>query len=138
MLTWLRFDSADPPHVRSAKVERYENLGWKQSMSQLEGNIRRLAQLRSVVVSQHAVGRIANRNILFTDIVSGVERGDVIEDYPTYHSGPALLMLQRDSAGEPIHVVWGIETGSTEPAVIVTAYRPDPARWSADFRKRIP
>jgi hypothetical protein len=105
-------------------------------MSQIAGDVRRLAHLRSVVVSQHAAGRIAKRNIWIADIVAGVAKGEVIEDYPEYHVGPALLMLQADGQGAPIHVVWGIEKGTTEPAVIVTAYRPDPAQWSADFRKR--
>lgn len=105
-------------------------------MSLIEGEVRRLVRQRTVVVSQHATGRIAKRNILFTAIVAGVPTGEVIEDYPTYHSGPALLMLQRDGQDDAIHVLWGIEKGTTEPAVIVTAYRPDPTQWSADFRKR--
>jgi predicted cobalt transporter CbtA len=107
-------------------------------MSQIESEIRRLVQQRLVVVSQHAMGRIAKRNIVFTAIIAGVQNGEVIEHYATYHAGPALLMLQRDGQGDPIHVVWGIEKGTTEPAVIVTAYRPDPTQWSADFRKRKP
>ena len=45
-------------------------------------------------------------------------------------------MLQRDRRGNPIHVVWGIPRGQTSPAVLVTAYRPDPARWSDDFLRR--
>ena len=107
-------------------------------MSAIENEVRRLAHARQVVVSQHAAGRIAKRSILISDIVSGVARAEVIEDYPSYHAGPALLMLQRDSHGQPIHVVWGLEKGTSEPAVIVTAYRPEPAKWSADFRKRKP
>lgn len=27
----------------------------------------------------------------------------------------------------------GIEAGTTEPAVVVAAYRPDPSQWSGDF-----
>jgi hypothetical protein len=37
---------------------------------------------------------------------------------------------------KPIHVVWGIPRDATSPAVLVTAYRPDPERWSDDFRRR--
>jgi hypothetical protein len=105
-------------------------------MSQIESEIRRHVSQRSVVVSQHAVSRIAKRNILFSDIVASVPNSEVIEDYPSYYAGPALLMLHRDGQGDPIHVVWGIEKGTTEPAVIVTAYHPDPAKWSDAFRKR--
>lgn len=34
----------------------------------------------------------------------------------------------RDSDARPIHVVGGIPKNAASPAVIVTAYRPDPAR----------
>ena len=37
----------------------------------------------------------------------------------------------------PIHVVWGIPKGARSPAVLVTAYRPDPAKWSSDFIRRM-
>lgn len=38
--------------------------------------------------------------------------------------------------GMPIHVVWGIPKGCDKPAVLVTAYRPDPGRWDETFTKR--
>lgn len=75
---------------------------------------------------------------LLADIVGGAASGEVIEDYANFHKGPALLMLQRDGSSAVFHVVWGIEAGTTEPAVIVTAYWPDPSQWSDDFRTRRP
>jgi hypothetical protein len=45
-------------------------------------------------------------------------------------------VLERDANGEPMHVVWGIPRGHSSPAVVVTAYRPDPDRWSDDFLER--
>ena len=33
-------------------------------------------------------------------------------------------------------VVWGIPRGQTEPAVLVTAYRPDTTIWEDDFLRR--
>jgi hypothetical protein len=44
--------------------------------------------------------------------------------------------LQRDNQNRPVHVVWGIGRGTVTPVVLVTAYRPDPARWSIDFLRR--
>jgi hypothetical protein len=44
--------------------------------------------------------------------------------------------LQRDHQGKPIHVVWGIPRHASSPAVLVTAHRPDPERWTEDFMRR--
>ena len=48
------------------------------------------------------------------------------------------LVRQFDQGGRPIHAVWGIPKGETAPAVLITAYRPDPTRWTDDFLRRRP
>jgi hypothetical protein len=48
------------------------------------------------------------------------------------------IMVTEAIAGAPVHVVWGIPKGKMEPAVLITAYRPDPKLWENDFLTRRP
>lgn len=92
----------------------------------------------NVRISEHGYDELANDDILVKDVLDGVRFAILLEDYPEFHKGPSVLVLQQDAAGKPIHVLWGIPKGCTEPAAVVTAYRPDPTRWSDDFMKRKP
>jgi hypothetical protein len=46
------------------------------------------------------------------------------------------VLLQHDGDGKPVHALWGTAKGTEAPVYLVTAYRPDPTRWSTDFLKR--
>jgi hypothetical protein len=95
-----------------------------------------LIAAQHLVVSDHAYDKMRDRAIVPNDVLSGIAAAVVIEDYPDAHKGPSLLALQWDAQGRPIHVVWGVPAGSWSPAVLVTAYRPEPDQWSQDFRSR--
>lgn len=89
-------------------------------------------------VSDHGYDELAKDGILVTDMLDSVGSAIVIEDYPDAMRGPTVLVLQLDAAKAPVHVVWAIAKDRSEPAVLVTAYRPDPSRWSSDFLQRKP
>ena len=105
-------------------------------MSETFEMILQLVHHDQILVSDHGYDEIAADDILIKDILAGVSKGFVVEDYPDFSKGPCVLVLQKDSIGKPIHVVWGIPKGASSPAVIVTAYRPDSQKWSVDFRRR--
>lgn len=96
-----------------------------------------LVKRGEVRISAHGYDELAADGILAREAVEGVLNALLVEDYPDFHKGPTVLVLQQDSADRPIHVVWGISRGTSAPAVLVTAYRPDPDQWSTDFTKRL-
>lgn len=105
------------------------------STSTLE-RVRALVARGEVQVSLHGYEELAADGIRVRDIIDGLAAAIEIEDYPTYPKGPCALVLQHDGAGKPIHVVWGIPAGREAPAVVVTGYRPDPAKWDETWRRR--
>lgn len=95
-----------------------------------------LVQRGEVRVSDHGYDEMSDEDILARDVLAGVFDGVVVEDYPMYAKGPCVLVLQKDLDQQPIHVVWGIPKDLSLPAVVVTAYRPNPDLWSEDFTRR--
>jgi hypothetical protein len=98
--------------------------------------VQELVPKGEVQVSRHGLQELAADGILIEDVIAGVGKAEAVEDYPDFHKGPSVLVLQRDSFGPPIHVLWGTERGTATPAVLVTAYRPILLRWSEDFTRR--
>jgi Domain of unknown function (DUF4258) len=106
-------------------------------MSDTLRRVQILASRDEVRISAHGYDELAADDIFVSDVIAGVPTAIVVEDYPNFARGPCVLVLQRDAGGRPFHVVWGIPENRTGPAVVVTAYRPDPTRWSNDFLRRI-
>ena len=105
-------------------------------MSDTLGQVQALAARGDVRISDHGYDELAQDRILVRDLIGSLPQAELLEDYPDFPKGPCALVLQCDRNGEPVHAVWGIPRGETSPAVLVTAYRPDPERWTDDFRSR--
>ena len=105
-------------------------------MSKTWDKILGLIENGDIKISEHGYDELAADGMTVRGIVAGSPGGIVLEEYPEYPKGPCILAMLRDQEGHPIHAVWGIPRGSTSPAVLVTAYRPDPEKWVDGFRRR--
>ena len=105
-------------------------------MSETLRRIQTLVMGGDFLVSDHGYDELAEDAILAGDVIGGIATAVVIEDYPDRFRGRSVLALQHDTDGRPIHVVWAIPAGERRPAVLVTAYRPDPKLWDSDFKVR--
>ncbi len=64
---------------------------------------------------------------------NGNRAGGVIEDYPEDVRSHSVLMAGVGNGGRSIHIVC---SPKTDFVALITAYLPDPAEWSEDFRER--
>lgn len=98
--------------------------------------IQELVTAKEIVISSHGYDELAADNVFVQDLLDSLAAAIVVEEYPDFYKGPCILLLQEDSERRPVHVVWGIAKGKTSPAVLITAYRPDPELWEDDFKRR--
>lgn len=83
--------------------------------------------------SLHVLQRMFERGITQSDVQAALSAGRIVEDYPDDYPIPSRLWLGY-SDNRPLHVVYA-DTPTGE-RVIITAYEPDPAKWSSDFTQR--
>lgn len=105
-------------------------------VSQLLQQVQALVARGEVLVSLHGSEELEADDIRVRDAVNGIAAAVVVEEYPEYVKGPCVLVLEHDDQGRPIPVVWGIPAGQESPAVLVTAYRPNPEKWDETWQRR--
>lgn len=105
-------------------------------MSTFVEKVRALILAGDVRISEHGYDELAEDGLSAREVLGGVPEAILVEEYPEFPKGPCALFLQKDRMGTPVHVVWGIPKGHDKPVVLVTAYRPDPARWDEAFTRR--
>ena len=105
-------------------------------MSETLRRVQSLILSGDVRVSDHGYDELDADGILADDALVGIVSAVAVEDYPDRARGPSVLTLQHDATGRVIHVVWAIPANERCPAVLVTAYRPDPALWDGEFKRR--
>ena len=90
--------------------------------------LRRLCSRETLIVTQHCMTRLAERDIELSEVMRAIMTGEIIEDYPDDFPYPSCLIL-----GEGLHVVAGVGDGRLW---LITAYRPDPDQWENDLKTR--
>jgi len=90
-----------------------------------------------VRISEHGYDALADDGLTVDELLLGAGSAVVVEEYPDYPKGAAVLVLQRGVDGSPVHAVWGVPRKYNRPAVLVTAYRPDPNLWDETFTRRL-
>lgn len=106
-------------------------------MSETLRQVYELVSRDEYLVSAHALDELAKDNLVTTEVIEGVSKATVVEDYPAFGKGPCVLVRQTDKNGQYIHALWGLRKGTMGPAVLVTCYRPDPQKWSPDLLRRL-
>lgn len=102
-------------------------------MSETLRRVQTLVLSGDVRVSDHGFDELRKDAILPSDAIEGIATAFVVEEYRDRNR---VLTLYQDASGRPIHVVWALPLGARRPAILVTAYRPDPLVWDSDFRRR--
>jgi Domain of unknown function (DUF4258) len=129
--------SAKADGVGVAVPQSQRRIRGEDGMSETLRRVQTLVLSGDFLVSDHGYEKLNEDGILPNDAIEGIVTAVAIEDYPDRIRGPSVLTLQHDAEGRPIHVVWAIPAGERRPAVLVTAYRPDPDVWDDDFKLRI-
>ncbi len=107
-------------------------------MSTLLTSIQGLVSAGKIRVSAHGFEELASDDMTFGELLDGLPNAVVVEEYPDYHKGPCVLVLQTTNDGSVVHALWGLAKNAPDIATLITAYRPDPDRWSKDFLRRKP
>ena len=106
-------------------------------MSELHVKLYKLIDTGEILISEHGYMELAEDRLSVKELIDGFEEAIVVEEYVDYPKGPCILLLQKDASGNPVHAVWGIPKNKEKPAVLITAYKPDPLRWDETFMRRL-
>ncbi len=85
----------------------------------------------------HAGLRQLEHDITVSDLEEAIggHAAQVIEDYPADPRGHSTLVRGMTNSGAILHAVLTFEG---DELFVVTCYRPDPAIWYPEYRKRRP
>nr|DAV74858.1 MAG TPA: protein of unknown function (DUF4258) [Caudoviricetes sp.] len=95
--------------------------------------LKRLNVPNKIVLTRHAKERLIERNITITDIINGIETGEVIKQYEDDKPLPSCLILGFSVNNKYIHIV---VSHDCDYIYLITAYYPNTDQWESDFKTR--
>ncbi len=87
-------------------------------------------------ISDHALDALIEDELERANVSDSILESEILENYPEFGKGPAILLFQIATDGRVVHCVWGIPKGALTPAVLITAYIPDPNKWDKALKVR--
>lgn len=87
-----------------------------------------------ILWTYHVNMRLEGRFIPRTSILGAVDTFEIVEAYPHDKYLPSYLVLGHAGA-DAFHMLIALDVEG-DNVRIVTAYRPDPAEWEDNFRRR--
>lgn len=95
--------------------------------------IRRAHRAGTWAMTHHARVQAGRRKIHDEELVAALALGEILESYPDDPRGPSALVLGHTQSVRPVHAVCAFDPSGT--LIIITAYEPEPPRWT-DERTR--
>lgn len=97
-------------------------------------DLRKLAaDIRQVIISQHVMKRFGERHINIGVVISVINCGEIIEQYPDDYPYPSCLILGMDCNEKNMHIVCGT---NGDNLWIITAYYSSEDKWESDLKTR--
>lgn len=95
--------------------------------------LRQMNKPEKIALTRHAKERLMERNITVSDIIKGIETGEIIKQYEDDKPLPSCLILGFSVNNNYIHIV---VSNDNEYIYLITAYYPDSAKWENDYKTR--
>ena len=96
-------------------------------------NIKKIQQAvkKEIYFRQHAIEKMAERDINENDVEYVILNGKIIEEYPEDKYGPTCLIYSKTQSNRNLHVL----VSYTTPIWVITTYEPNENKW-INFEKR--
>ena len=95
--------------------------------------IKRYLNNDKVFLTAHVNARMEERDIRISEVYKAIMNGEIIEQYEDDTPFPSCLIMGKADQDKVLHVVVSDEE---EGSHVITTYRPNPDKWSEDFKTR--